>query len=441
MSVEAEGANCRRLNEEWMKTVESVRSSVPGFEDFMLPKGVAKLQLAAEKGPVVVLNAGESRCHALILDSVRQVQCIALPGIITRSFVGELAQIIQALASQRTPSSALLAKLNERGHDFEATDRLLGRPVYEDGQSPEDWFCKVLRILWLEIVKPVLTLLRIQKSDAPPRLWWCPTGAFTFLPLHAAGMYGEQTVNESVDDYVISSYTPTVTALLVPPFPLFTADHPIKSTVVIQPDTPGHHSLPSTEEELRKIKTKIPEEWLTSFGSAGTRASLDAVWPHFQTSSILHFAGHGVQDTENPLESALLIGGERLTVSQIMIQSGGSNERRQNVEKHMALAFLSACETAMGDENLPDEAMHIAASLLFAGFNSVVATMWTMKDPDGPEVAEAFYGHLFRNADPASNPPIFPDLNESAEALHLAVRKLKTHVPFGRWVPFVHYGL
>ena len=41
-----------------------------------------------------------------------------------------------------------------------------------------------------------------------------------------------------------------------------------------------------------------------------------------------------------------------------------------------SLAFLSACETAMGAEDLPDEAMHLAASLLFAGFGGVVATMW-----------------------------------------------------------------
>jgi CHAT domain-containing protein len=52
-----------------------------------------------------------------------------------------------------------------------------------------------------------------------------------------------------------------------------------------------------------------------------------------------------------------------------MEQSGG---------KDMALAFLSACETATGDREIPDdsEALHLAATLLIAGFQSVVATMW-----------------------------------------------------------------
>ena len=45
----------------------------------------------------------------------------------------------------------------------------------------------------------------------------------------------------------------------------------------------------------------------------------------------------------------------------------------------MSLAFLSACETAKGDSKTPDEAIHLAATLLFqlfAGFRGVVATMW-----------------------------------------------------------------
>jgi CHAT domain-containing protein len=42
----------------------------------------------------------------------------------------------------------------------------------------------------------------------------------------------------------------------------------------------------------------------------------------------------------------------------------------------MTLAFLSACETAEDDKKVSDEAMHLAATLLFAGFRGVVATMW-----------------------------------------------------------------
>jgi CHAT domain-containing protein len=42
----------------------------------------------------------------------------------------------------------------------------------------------------------------------------------------------------------------------------------------------------------------------------------------------------------------------------------------------MTLAFLSPCETVKGDANLPYEAMHLAAILMFAGFRGVVGMMW-----------------------------------------------------------------
>ncbi|KAJ6522099.1 hypothetical protein DFH09DRAFT_938562 [Mycena vulgaris] len=59
-----------------------------------------------------------------------------------------------------------------------------------------------------------------------------------------------------------------------------------------------------------------------------------------------------------------------------MKHSGVPHDRGNKVEQHVGLAVLRACQTAMGDEKLPDEAVHLAASLLFAGFRSVVATMW-----------------------------------------------------------------
>jgi CHAT domain-containing protein len=43
---------------------------------------------------------------------------------------------------------------------------------------------------------------------------------------------------------------------------------------------------------------------------------------------------------------------------------------------HAVLAFLSACQTAQGSEKQPDQAVHLAASMLFCGFRSVVGTMW-----------------------------------------------------------------
>jgi CHAT domain-containing protein len=132
--------------------------------------------------------------------------------------------------------------------------------------------------------------------------------------------------------------------------------------VVVQPQTPGQKSLPCTIDELRNIEIHVPVEGMVKL----VPGHLMEVISHLPTTSIAHFACHGKQHIKNPLKSALLLQDGQLQVSQIMEQSmlNGS------------LAFLSACETAMGDENLPDEVIHLGATLLFSGFSGVVATMW-----------------------------------------------------------------
>jgi hypothetical protein len=221
--------------------------------------------------------------------------------------------------------------------------------------------------------------------------------------------------------------------------------------VVIQPDTPdipGYTSLGYTTRELEKIEARMPTEWLVRLGIPGAPAFVKEVVSHLPTASIVHFACHGEQNTLNPLDSALILQDGKLKVSQIMELS----------LRGASLAVLSACKTAMGDENLPDEVIHLGASLLFVGFRGVVATMWyvncvallwpdslmityrSMSDVDGPEIMDTFYENLFR-ANPTSTDPT-ADTMQAARALHLAVSKLRAKgVPFIRWVPFVHLGL
>jgi CHAT domain-containing protein len=94
--------------------------------------------------------------------------------------------------------------------------------------------------------------------------------------------------------------------------------------------------------------------------------SVEDILSHLLTTSIAHFACHGLPNTQSPLDCALLFQDDQLKVSQIMQQS----------ISNVSLAFLSACKTAMGDDNVPDEVMHLGATLLFSGFCRVVATIW-----------------------------------------------------------------
>jgi CHAT domain-containing protein len=127
-------------------------------------------------------------------------------------------------------------------------------------------------------------------------------------------------------------------------------------------------------------------------------------------------------------ESALLLArSSRLTLSNIIEQS------LLNAD----LVFLSACQTATGSRKLQDESVHLAASMLLAGYQGVIGTMWSIMDNDAPGVANDAYDHLL-----AATPP---DPTRAAEALHLAVRKLREQSggkkSFLHWVPFIHFGV
>jgi CHAT domain-containing protein len=135
-----------------------------------------------------------------------------------------------------------------------------------------------------------------------------------------------------------------------------------KVMVVIEPNTPGQSELPCTAEEMLRIEKHVPRKDLIGFKSA----SVEAVVSHLPSTSIAHFACHGQQHPESPLESSFMLHDGPLKVSKIMQQPMPNAE----------LAFLCACQTAMGDKTLPDEVIHLASTLLFAGFRGVVATMW-----------------------------------------------------------------
>lgn len=51
-------------------------------------------------------------------------------------------------------------------------------------------------------------------------------------------------------------------------------------------------------------------------------------------------------------------------------------------------AGLAACQTAKGDADLPDEAVHLAAGMLVAGFPALIAAIWLIQDKDAPLVVE-----------------------------------------------------
>ncbi|THU86946.1 hypothetical protein K435DRAFT_682640, partial [Dendrothele bispora CBS 962.96] len=136
-----------------------------------------------------------------------------------------------------------------------------------------------------------------------------------------------------------------------------------------------------------------------------------------------------IQDIINPLSSAFALYDGRLELNTLTRLS----------LKNAELAVLSACQTATGDGNLPEEAVHLAAGMLAAGYHSVIATMWSIRDSDAPLIVDKLYANLLgcRDNSEGQKAKLTP-----AYALHEAVKHLREEVGemnFVRWVPFIHF--
>ncbi|PPQ92057.1 hypothetical protein CVT25_007488, partial [Psilocybe cyanescens] len=421
LTIDQEASRLNRLNEEWEQNILKVRE-LDGFQDFLLPPRLSSLKLAASKHPVVFLIENDVRSHCLIMTSTN-IHDIPLPHLHT-PILKILVDSVRMATSQSVISRSFIDQTRDTIVKLLGEER--GISFENDGGGSDGTFKSVLKMLWDEMVKPIIDCLNIKKSDDMPLLQWCPTGLFTFLPIHAAGNYDSALAIDCAPDYFVSSYTPTVGALLTEPSTATTeaTTEMFRMMTVIE-----SQQLASTKDELNKIRQYVSSDALVELGVPGSPAEIEDVASRLSTVSVVHFACHGMQNPLKPLDSGLKLSDGLLRISRIM------KEKMPNG----SLAFLCACETAMGVQNLPDEAMSLAACLLFSGFRRVIATMWEMMDRDGPTVADAFYRELFRGPDGKTAGEL--DVTKSAYALHIAVKELRSrNVSFRRWVPFIHMG-
>lgn len=266
------------------------------------------------------------------------------------------------------------------------------------------------------------------------------TGPLAFLPIHAAGLYAQFPVEGApgpgpgpcVLDYVACSYVPTLSSLVDSRKRgrRQHCDHDRASILFVsQPDTPGQQPIPKTTEEMQVVRKHAMgrARHLQCSFLEGQQATIDAVMKGMEEYSWVHFACHGVQNTADPIASAFCLHDGMLKLSSIIGKS----------LPHAEFAFLSACQTATGDEALPDEAVHLAAGMQLAGYRGVVATLWSIMDDDAPVVAENVYAHLM--VDKACD----PDPRQAAVALRRAVQVLRRRRQESilSWLPFIHVGI
>jgi hypothetical protein len=159
-----------RLHEKWTKAITSVRC-LKGFEDFLQPHQVSSLQAAASKFPVVALVANKNDSNILIMTSTN-IHHIPISRLSAHD-LHRLVQLIQSVTScskmQRssvdissTNISALSPAISENLQNWINMEAKRGGRKFQHKISSDDIFKSVLKTLWIDVVKPVITFLGLK---------------------------------------------------------------------------------------------------------------------------------------------------------------------------------------------------------------------------------------------------------------------------------------
>ena len=227
----------------------------------------------------------------------------------------------------------------------------------------------------------------------------CLTGLLTFLPIHASFPTSEPAIG--MIDITVSSYTPTIS-------PLLQAQERNKPCtfqmlVVGQPNAPNMRPLPCVQEEVQIISRLLSPLKPKFQALEDSDATVQSVASSFPGCSWAHFACHGIQDADNPMDSGFVMSnGERLTLSWIAQSSLASPQ----------FAFLSSWQSATGSKQFPNEAVHrcrlAICRVLQRYWDNVVCGRWGCTF----SVATDVYKELFKDG------TVLASASEVALALH-----------------------
>ncbi|KAI4906680.1 hypothetical protein J4E90_010368 [Alternaria incomplexa] len=331
-----------------------------GFLRFLAPPSMEEMQAIASAGPVIVINVSEYRSDAFIVAS-SHLEHVALPNL--------------QLDAIKTWATLLMSRKITQPKMFE-----------------------LLRWLWDVLVQPILEalhrsgLISHQPSDKP-RLWWVPSGPLCSLPIHAAGNYTKNS-SSILMDKVISSYSPSIKAMIYSQRNAKnTASHLSlhRPLIVSMGTTPGGNDLPSADEEGKLVREELSKlSTIDELPEVKLKPNKAAVIADMSRATILHFAGHGLSDPKDPLESTLLVEDWQqnpLTVKDLL--------SLRLHEKPPFIAYLSACSTGRSSaDKLIDEGLHLMSACLLVGFQHVIGSLWEVSDKHSAELAQRVFAAM-----------------------------------------------
>jgi CHAT domain-containing protein len=367
-----------------------------GIKDFLLPLPFDILRSAASHGPVIIINHCKRRSDVIIILHNSPPSHIPMP-----------------------------SDFFDRANDLKV--RLLtAREEYGPNSGHfEDALESVLTELYTLIGQQVIKKLNELGIPEQSRIWWCPTSAFGHLPLHAMGPIPSDSGDSDLryfSDLYITSYTPTLSALIASRKPDSGTQTPVLPTLLVARPSP---SPPGAWPEAQVIRDFDLQVTCLGRGNATLSTALDG----FQRHRFTCIAYNGVLKTGRPFEASIRFpNGEYLTLLDFVRSHHPAGE----------FALLPGSHTAeLTEESIPDEALHLSAAVQYSGYRSVIGTLWEIDDSvdGGQDLAKAVLLSMFSEKEGEE-----PYYERSARALRDTVQQMRCNLPLVRWVGFVHYG-
>ena len=161
-----------------------------------------------------------------------------------------------------------------------------------------------------------------------------------------------------------------------------------------------YQRLPGTRREANQIAALVsPSKSLIELDTAASRRI--ATSPELAQYRMVHFASHGILNSQNPQRSGMVLS---------IVDDQGSLQRSLlstadafNLKLSADLVVLSGCTTALGKEVQGEGLIGLTGGLMYAGAKQVVAGLWNVNDDSTALLMTHFYqGMLSQGLSPVA---------------------------------------
>jgi CHAT domain-containing protein len=154
--------------------------------------------------------------------------------------------------------------------------------------------------------------------------------------------------------------------------------------------------LPFTRQEATQLLALVAPS--SSFSAMDFQASREAVLrPELSQYRYVHFATHGVLDSERPGLSSLVLS----TVDERGKPQDGFLRANDiyNMKLPAVLVVLSACQTGLGKEIKGEGLVGLTRGFMYAGAARVVVSLWNVNDKATADLMTKFYERMLKRGE------------------------------------------